>query len=111
MLGLEEEYFKPEKSDCKGLYFRGYRNFYQKRGNVHLRQGVKFLKRMSCTGCSKCGWYHDTINEQMDCDGVLMPEIEDGKLYSVMITNESTDWESGCIDSYDFEFFEVEETK
>ena len=32
-----------------------------------------------------------------------MPSIEDGKLYTVQITNQSRDWETGYIDDYDTE--------
>lgn len=97
----------PQKeTDCKGLFFRGYKNLYYD-GGVHLKQGLKPLKRMSCKGCSKCGWYDEQIFEMIGSEGVIIPEIEDGALYSVTVTNISTDWETGYCDGYDFEFFKV----
>jgi len=100
---------KPEPDNCKGLYFRGYNNFYSQGINVHRKQGVKFLKRKSCPGCKYCSWYYDQMNEMLQSDCVLLPEIEHGALYSIRVINESRDWETGYIDQYDFEFYEVEE--
>ena len=102
---------EPEPDDCKGLFFRGYRNFYSQGIDVHLKQGVKFLKRKSCPGCRRCHYFHSEMNEMLQSDCVLLPDIEDGALYSVHVINESRDWESGCIDSWDYEFFKIEEDK
>ena len=106
---LKEESI-PEEEDCKGLFFRGYYNFYEFGGDIHLKQGLKFLKKKSCLGCPKCGWYWDTVQEQMGCGGVVLPDdIQQGKLYSVRCDVTSTDWESGHADGWEYVFYEVTE--
>lgn len=39
----------------------------------------------------------------------IMPEIENGKLYSIRLTNETFDYETGHCDGFDVEIFEVKE--
>lgn len=92
--------------DCKGLFYRGYNNLYvSEYGEVHHKQGIRFLKRKSCKGCDKCSFLIDSMKE---CpDSVIMPEIKQSTIYSVRVINEHRDWESGCIDDYDIEIFEV----
>jgi hypothetical protein len=100
----------PAKEEtCKGLVFRGYRNFFtSKERRIELRQGVRLLKRLSCPGCDKCGWYFDYINE--DVDATIFPAtIKDGALYSVRAINMSKDWETGYIDAMDVEIYELAE--
>ena len=38
---------------------------------------------------------------------LLINELQDGLLYTIMITNISKDWESGFVDGYDLEFKEI----
>jgi hypothetical protein len=100
----------PPEVECKGLYFRGYYNFYEFGGDIHLKQGLKFLKRKSCSGCVKCGWYWDTISEQMSCGGVILPDqINNGSLYTMSCVVTSTDWESGHADDWEYRYEEVED--
>ena len=97
----------PEVERCKGLIYRGYHSKYIDNKGLHVRQGFKLLKRKSCTGCIKCGFLIDSMMEVPD--SIIYPEIENGKLYSCCVTNESRDWETGYIDDYDIEFYEVKE--
>lgn len=94
---------------CKGLFFRGYNETFMHNQNIIMKQGLNFLKRMSCSGCEKCGWIWEVMNDQLDSKCVIIPEIERGALYSVRIVNESKDWETGYVDSFDFQFFKVKE--
>lgn len=99
-----------EKSDeiqCKGLVFRGYRNSYYKDGKFELKQGIKLLKRKSCPGCEQCGYLLDDLKEFAGTDSLIIPDIKDFKEYSVRVTNIHTDWESGMVDDWDLEIFEI----
>jgi hypothetical protein len=104
--GLKEE--ADPASDCKGLFFRGYQNLYVSQyGEVHTKQGIKFLKRKSCKGCHQCSFIIDSMKE---CpDSVIMPKIVQSHLYSIRVTNQCRDWETGYIDDYDIEVFEVKD--
>jgi hypothetical protein len=98
-----------DPKDCKGLIFRGYRNAYAQGAEYHIKKGFRLLKRKSCPGCAKCGFFSDDINEMIDSNGLIIPDIENGALYSIRVTNIGTDWESGLVDSWDYEFFKVDE--
>jgi hypothetical protein len=107
---MEERHVHPEGYDCKGLFFRGYRNIYASGAEVHMKQGFRLLKRKSCTGCPKCGFFHDDMGEMVDSTSLIYPDfIKNGALYSLRVTNIGTDWESGIVDSWDYEFYEVKE--
>lgn len=97
---------------CKGVFFRGYRSQYFQNDKFELKQGVKLLKRKSCPGCSQCAFILDNLQELSYTEGaIIFPKygIENGKLYSVCVVNESRDWESGVVDSWDLEIMEVKE--
>jgi hypothetical protein len=97
---------------CKGLTFRGFYNQYYLDGKFEIKQGIKLLKRKSCSGCEQCFFLHDALRELSDIEGaIVLPKegLRNGKLYSVQIINESRDWESGMVDAYDLEIFEATE--
>ena len=51
----------------------------------------------------------DEMTEMLNCEGVIIPNIEDGALYGIRVTNETHDWDSGYCDGYDFEFYRIKE--
>jgi hypothetical protein len=103
---------KSLKNECKGLVFRGYASsFYDiKRGRVEWREGIRLLKKKSCPGCEECGGMLDSLPDMIYCQGVISPEggIEDGKLYTMTVTNISKDCESGIVDDWDLQIIQVE---
>ena len=103
--------YKDEPNTCKGVFFRGYYNKYMDAKGFHEKSGFRLLKRKSCSGCDKCGFLLESMNEVPDA--VIFPkDINDGALYTVKVVNESRDWETGYIDDYDIKFYEVkDETK
>ena len=99
---------RPKVETCKGLFFRGYKNLYHQGSEVHLKQGFRLLKTKSCKGCPKCDHFSGEMADSLDCNSVIIPkEIKHGGLYSIRVTNIETDWETNCVDAYDFEFYEV----
>ena len=114
-LNLKEEIkvAKSNSPECKGLTFRGYSSVYtsSKSRGVEKREGIKLLKKKSCPGCEKCSWLLDDIPESIACKTLILPEIEHGALYSLRVTNESRDYESGYVDDYDLEFYKIKEDK
>lgn len=100
-----------KKKDCKGgIFFRGYSNFYKdSNDNLVKRQELRLLKRKSCKG-NCCDWIYDLLDEDVSLGNTpIMPEIENGKLYSIRLTNETFDYETGHCDGFDVEIFEVKE--
>jgi hypothetical protein len=102
---------------CKGLFFRGYRSMFMSGGGmvshsekIELKQGIRFLKGKSCAGCPQCGWWWDSLAEDISDENIIFPEIKHGAIYSIRVINESTDYETGYIDDYDTEIFKVENT-
>jgi len=94
---------KVAKPKCKGLVFRGFSSMFFSDGRLEERRGIRLLKRESCAGCEKCGFILDDLSEQVIIGSMIIPEIEHGKLYEVIVTNESRDWETGYVDDYDLE--------
>lgn len=102
--GLKE---KEVPDTCKGLFFRGRHTQYLTERGFGERQELILLKRKSCEGCPKCVWMLDELGEQANERMVLTPDIEDGGLYKLIVTNISTDWETGYVDSYNLEFIKI----
>ena len=68
---------------------------------VHLKKSLKFLKR-KCKGYNildeDCGM---TGAEEVIPRIINIDSVSDG-VYRVVTCNESRDWESGCVDDYDY---------
>ena len=96
---------------CKGATFRGYSStFYDSiNSRVERKEGIKLLKSKSCHGCQFCGFIFDQLPDMIDSESLIFPDegIVTGKLYSIRVINESRDYESGMMDDWDFEIFEI----
>ena len=102
---------KTERSKCNGLVFRGYssRFFDFKSKRLEKKEGFRLLKRESCKGCQFCGFYFDDIDIMLEQDQIIFPkEIKSECLYGIKVVNEERDWESGQIDGWDYEIYEIE---
>ena len=88
---------------CKGLIYKGYRSVYvDKEGCIYVKCKLRLMVKKSC----KCCHEHDFSDFE---DIIDIDLIEDGKLYNIIMTNISTDWESGIIDDYDLKVVEYKE--
>lgn len=66
------------------------------------------LKKMSCTGCDKCGWIDDDLSEAINNNTFIWPKNPKHMgIYSPKIANISTDWETGYADGWDTTMEEV----
>lgn len=59
------------KEKCKGLIFSGYSQVFHSNGRLEHKQGLRLLKRASCTDCVNrrdgiWEYIRDTINEGCD---------------------------------------------
>lgn len=100
---------RPEVKECKGLVFRGYNTMFKSGNHIGYHQGIKLLKRKSCPGCEKCDGLLEFVTEDIYCDTLEIPQIKHGKLYSIRIVVDGTDWESGLVDACHAEVYEIEE--
>ena len=106
---MKENYqdIKPEliskfSDQCKGLVFRGYSSTFFSNGRIERREGIRILKSKSCPGCdNKCSSHIlEDIHDDLDMDILVLPSIEDGKLYFLEYKLLSTD-EYGNVDDYE----------
>lgn len=98
----------PVEYKCKGLVFKGYYSIFKTQNGFEQRQGLRFLKRKSCPGCINCGWIkNEEFDEAIVMNRVLMQnDIENGKLYTLKISNLTVDRETGIADDWDLEVVE-----
>lgn len=82
---------------CKGIYFRAeVSNFMSGDGtDINTKLKLRFLRRPSCAGCEKCGWFWDFIKDDLwtVSPGAYLPDLENGKTYTPIPVLESADWE------------------
>ena len=103
---------KKEDKKCKGLYWRGSESLYlSSYKSVEARKSLRFLKRMSCSGCEKCDWIWDFLKNDLSDNYFSIDHVENGKLYTIKIntTQGYYDFLYPEIDSV--EFIKVEEKK
>lgn len=97
---------------CKGLVFRcEITSWVGGKGDVNFRERYHFIKSKSCPGCDQCGIMKDELQDfttDPKCYNIIH-EGQHGKLYTVRVTNISTDWETGFVDDWDLEFIEYKE--
>jgi hypothetical protein len=78
------------------------------KNGLHMRRDVRFLKRKS--------FGYNILYEDATWVGadevinriVNLYEADDG-VYEVITVNESEDWETGCIEDYDYKLIEIGE--
>lgn len=99
---------------CKGLFFRGFSScfFDKETGRIERRTGLRLLKKMSCSGCPSCSFLFEDIEESLSSRLDILPDsIKEGAIYGCHIINQTTDWETGYLDGWDLEFYEIQEKK
>jgi hypothetical protein len=68
------------------------------------------MKKLSCKGCEHCGWLDEALCEICnDWSLIGINDVIDGNLYKIVACNESKDWESGMVDSYDLKLEEYKQ--
>lgn len=100
-------------NECKGLIFKGIINEFittnKKETKIVLSSGIKLLKRKSCSGCIQCGIFYELLSDGTFFDHLIITNpIEKDRLYTLKLTNLSTDYETGITDDFDVELIEVE---
>ena len=81
-----------EPVTCKGLYWRGsVSTFLSSHRSIEVRKSLRLLKRKSCTGCHKCEWLWEYLNEdiwgssKLGGDNDYIGKIKDGKIYTFQV--------------------------
>jgi hypothetical protein len=101
---------KEDEVECKGLIFRAHINtFINVKGVYVVTKRLTPLKRKSCKGCEKCGWMMDEMQEFIGMEIPIGDDVEDNKIYQLVVTGVGRDWESGIVDEYDLGFVEVKD--
>lgn len=106
------EIIEDEKHVCKGLYFRAYNSQwkdYSREQRYAVRQDIqlRLLKKASCKGCETCELFWEYLQDTED--RFDLSEIEKGKIYTPMFRELNREYETGCLDDWDYYFCGVEE--
>lgn len=108
---LKETVVDENIKECKGLYWRAYVSSYLSSYNsIEVRKSLRLLTRKSCSGCDKCEWIWEYLNDDIlaiaPCE--YIGEIENGKIYTYNVVTSQ-----GYYDKYPeidrIEFVEVKE--
>lgn len=91
---------------CVGVYFRYSENNYSTDNGVKFvfQKQISLLRKMSCTGCSKCGWVLDDAYQGMCERGrphfEFASGIKHGDIVTIMGVVDSRDWETSYVDDW-----------
>lgn len=96
---------------CKGRFYRGYVTKYQTKYGIAKKVELRFLKRLSCPGCNRCGGFDEDLSMGNWEEYVSLEGIEGGKIYTLQYYDITTDWETGYVDDYSIRFVEVKSDK
>lgn len=104
---------KEDKPECKGRVYRAkVSRFLGKNSSYTYQETMVPMKRLSCPGCSQCGWFDEDLKEFALSDyPPIINNIKHGELYYLAVVNEHYDWESGILDGFELEFKEMKEKK
>lgn len=100
-LGAEIEEKEPP---CQGVFFRYTENNYSTNSGTKfvIQKQISLLRKMSCPGCSECGWVFDDACEGMADRGDAHFEFADGLKHGDIVELEFVvdgyDWETGYVD-------------
>lgn len=98
-------------TECKGLFWRGSENTYLSSHNsIETRKSLRFLKRKSCAGCSKCEWFWEFLQEDIqerNADEYL-PNIMPHALYTYNLVTSQGYFDAVAEVEY-LEFIEIKE--
>lgn len=102
------------ESPCVGVFFRYTENNYVGgRGTKFvIQKQISLLKKMSCPGCSECGWVVDDAREGMNEFGDAHFEFDDSLRHGDVVTLDfvvdGRDWEMGHVDAYHLKVVKVQ---
>ena len=107
------DYIAGKDSPCSnGLVFKcNISQYFDKRGNYCKTVRMNKAQRLSCK-CEKCLTLEASFHESFGYD--VFPILDENSLvhgayYSIRTTNIHTDWESGIVDDYDFEYYYIQD--
>jgi hypothetical protein len=97
---------------CQGNIYKASVSVYKTKRGFAQTIRLNRSARLSCPGCSYCGWQYESIDEiGHDWPVLGIEDAEDGKFYGLSICNHSSNWESGLVDDWDLEMIPFIPTK
>jgi len=94
------------KNECKGLFFMYIVDGYHSDGSLTKKQTLRFLKRKSCKGCTFCDFIKNDMGESFNY--FYFPKNgKNGDVYRIANITDNTDFETGYIDEWHYEFVKV----
>lgn len=109
MQNLELVKVNEKPSYCKGSVFLAKVQHFQTSASQGFGFSVRLKKnkKLSCPGCRWCAWQSENFAEVCNDWPIHgIENVKDKKLYTIEVCNESKDWETGQIDSWDLKLVE-----
>ena len=102
-----------DKESCNGIIYKADVQHCSTARGVLFSIRLNKMKRLSCPGCKQCGFIEDDLGMVSLIWPIIgIEKAEHNKLYALVPCNESRDYESGYIDSWDLKLVGYdEETK
>ena len=97
-------------TDCKGIVARYTKNCYFNGRDIVQKEAYSILKRKSCSGCEKCGWILEAIQEECGLENnIPAPRtiLYDGDLVQFKLVCNGTDYETGVCDDWCIEAIKI----
>jgi hypothetical protein len=96
------------ENECKGLFFKYIVNDYHSDFSLIKKQTLRFLKRKSCKGCPFCDFIKNDMGESFGY--FYFPKSgKHGDVYRIVNITDNTDFETGHVDEWHYEFVKVDE--
>lgn len=93
------------KADCKGWVFRYKENmFINKKRQLIVKDTFSPMKRLSCSGCEKCGWIEDEFRFLVSEN--ILPDKPEGLIHGDLVLLNITFSRDPHSDEYDVDVAE-----
>jgi hypothetical protein len=94
------------------LIFRYRDSIYNSFEIIGERRTLTLLRKKSCKGCEKCGWFWECIQEDIANECIPnLDGLENGKMYCPVFVEGSRDWESGELNDWEWDWKEYKENE
>ena len=98
-----------EQLNCTGLVFKAKVEHYLDKNDTYVNTHKMVLMRRKSCKCNMCYMLYDGYIQM--CQEQIWPILPDNmqheELYTLKVINEKTDWESGCVEDFDFTFTKI----
>lgn len=94
---------------CGGIKYRADVQLTQTKRGILFSVRLNKLKKASCPGCKYCDYQDECLEELNAIDWPIanIGEAQHGRVYRLVVCNETSDHESGIITGWDYKIEEI----